>query len=119
MAPQPRCAAAPDGDGLSELVDKQAAILDTASRLVRLGGRLIYATCSLLPAENEAQIAGFLERHPDFTVLPAAEAWEGAPGAGPFLSLTPLQHDTDGFFGAVLTRTAPAAASAEIPEEAA
>ena len=104
---------------LSELVEKQAAILDTASRLVRLGGRLIYATCSLLPAENEAQIAGFLERHPDFTVLPAAEAWEGAPGAGPFLSLTPLQHDTDGFFGAVLTRTAPAAATAEIPEEAA
>jgi 16S rRNA (cytosine967-C5)-methyltransferase len=100
---------------LRELVEKQAAILDTASRLVRPGGRLIYATCSLLPDENEAQIEAFTARHPDYTVLPAAEAWSAAPGPGPFLSLTPLQHDTDGFFGAVLVRSAAAAAVAAEP----
>jgi 16S rRNA (cytosine967-C5)-methyltransferase len=90
-------------------VTKQADILDTASRLVKIGGRLIYATCSLLPAENEAQIEGFLRRRPDFSVVPLAEAWPfaGAPPCeGSFMSLTPRRHDTDGFFGAVLARAA-------------
>jgi len=94
---------------LAELVTKQADILDTASRLVKIGGRLIYATCSLLPAENEDQIAFFLQRHPDFSVLPLPEAWplpSPPPCEGPFLSLTPRRHDTDGFFGAVLARAA-------------
>ncbi len=96
---------------LAELVVKQAAILDTASRLVRPGGRLIYATCSLLPAENEVQIDGFLGRHGDFALLDLAQAWpfDGAPPCdGPYLALTPLRHGTDGFFAAVLSR-APAA----------
>ncbi len=96
---------------LAELVVKQAAILDTASRLVRPGGRLIYATCSLLPAENEVQIDGFLARHGDFALLDLAQAWpfDGAPPCdGPYLALTPLRHGTDGFFAAVLSR-APAA----------
>jgi 16S rRNA (cytosine967-C5)-methyltransferase len=94
---------------LDELRVKQANILDTASRLVKLGGKLIYATCSLLPAENEDQVRGFVERHPDFSVLPLSQAWTlpgTAPCPGPFLSLTPLRHDTDGFFGAVLKRAA-------------
>ncbi len=102
---------------LAELVVKQAAILDSASRLVKPGGRLVYATCSLLPAENEDQISAFTERHPDFSVVPLAEAWpleRAAPGPGPFLSLTPLRHDTDGFFGAVLQREA-AVAKPEAP----
>jgi 16S rRNA (cytosine967-C5)-methyltransferase len=95
---------------LFELVGKQAAILDAAARLTKPGGRLIYATCSLLPAENEDQVNAFLHRHPDFTVLPLTEAWEPSgplPSAGPFLSLTPRRHDTDGFFGAVLVRQKP------------
>jgi 16S rRNA (cytosine967-C5)-methyltransferase len=90
-----------------ELVSKQAAILDTASRLVKPGGRLIYATCSLLPAENEQQVAGFLARNPAFTTVPLAEAWPletTPPCTGDFMTLTPLRHDTDGFFGAVLQR---------------
>jgi 16S rRNA (cytosine967-C5)-methyltransferase len=92
---------------LAELVVKQAAILDTASRMVKPGGRLVYATCSLLPAENEDQVTAFTTRHPDFTVVPLAEAWPletPPPAPGEFLSLTPLRHDTDGFFGAVLQR---------------
>ncbi len=92
---------------LAELVVKQAAILDTASRMVKPGGRLVYATCSLLPTENEDQVSAFTVRHPDFTVVPLAEAWPletPPPAPGEFLSLTPLRHDTDGFFGAVLQR---------------
>jgi 16S rRNA (cytosine967-C5)-methyltransferase len=94
---------------LAELLPKQAAILHDAARLVRSGGRLVYATCSLLTDENEEQVQHFLAGHPDFAVVPLARAWElpGAPpGAGPFLSLTPRGHGTDGFFAAVLERTA-------------
>jgi 16S rRNA (cytosine967-C5)-methyltransferase len=78
---------------LAELLPKQAAILQTAAALVKPGGRLIYATCSLLAFENEDQVAAFLERNPAFQQTGT-------------LSLTPHQHNTDGFFGAVLERTA-------------
>ncbi len=94
---------------LAELVVKQAGILDAASKLVRKGGRLVYATCSMLPDENEAQVQAFLDAHPAFAVIPLAEAWHlpgPPPGPGPFLSLTPLRHGTDGFFAAVLERVA-------------
>jgi 16S rRNA (cytosine967-C5)-methyltransferase len=92
---------------LLELVPKQAAILDAAQGLVRIGGRLVYATCSLLPEENEAQVSAFLTRHPGFTVRPLPRAWRldaPLPCEGDFLSLTPLRHGTDGFFAAVLER---------------
>ena len=111
------------GPGLEELVPLQANILDSAARLVKPGGRLIYATCSLLPEENEKQIAAFLESHPDFTVLPVAEVWaeEGAgtpPSEGPYLRLTPARHDTDGFFAAVMVRKAEEAAEEEVDQVA-
>ena len=94
---------------LEELRPKQAGILDAAARLVRPGGRLIYATCSLLRDENEAQVDAFLERHPAFAVVPLDRAWTlpaPAPCPGPYLALTPLRHGTDGFFAAVLERGA-------------
>ena len=94
---------------LAELLPKQASILDTAQSLVRKGGRLVYATCSLLAEENEAQVTGFLLRHPEFSVVPLAAAWpldQPPPNSGDFLSLTPARHGTDGFFTAVLERTA-------------
>ena len=101
----------PDGrwtlrpEDLAELVPKQADILDQAARLVKPGGRLVYATCSVLPAENERQIEAFVERHPDFTVTPIAELdLPSELAAGPYLRLSPLKHGTDGFFGAVLAR---------------
>ncbi|PZQ56342.1 MAG: rRNA cytosine-C5-methylase [Phenylobacterium zucineum] len=94
--------------GLEALVALQAEILDSAARLVKPGGRLVYATCSLLPAENEAQVETFLAAHPDFQVVPLSEA---APqvrdSAHPaYLSLTPARHATDGFFAAVMVRKA-------------
>ncbi|WP_158744640.1 RsmB/NOP family class I SAM-dependent RNA methyltransferase [Acidisphaera sp. L21] len=94
---------------LQELLPKQAAILDDASRLVRAGGRLVFATCSLLSEENEAQVEAFVARHPEFVVVPLDRAWTlpgSPPGPGPYLSLTPRTHGTDGFFGAVLERRA-------------
>jgi 16S rRNA (cytosine967-C5)-methyltransferase len=94
---------------LAELLPKQAAILDQAARLVRSGGRLVYATCSLLIEENEAQVEAFVSAHPEFAVVPLAQAWplpEPLLGSGAYLALTPRRHGTDGFFAAVLERAA-------------
>lgn len=94
---------------LAELQHKQAEILRQASAFVKPGGRLIYATCSLLPEENEAQIANFLQEHADFETMPlsAIDALPAALRASPHMALTPARHGTDGFFGAVLLRKTP------------
>lgn len=76
---------------LAELLPKQAAVLDQAASLVRKGGRLVYATCSLLSEENEDQVTAFVSRHPGFTRVDV-------------LTLTPARHGTDGFFAVVLER---------------
>ncbi len=106
----------PDGrlrtgpEDLAELLPKQAEILAMAAPLVRSGGKLAYATCSLLAEENEDQVAAFLASHSDFHLLPLAEAWAeaGLPGeppcTGPYLALSPAAHGTDGFFTAILRR---------------
>jgi len=96
---------------LLELVGRQRAILTSAARLVRPGGRLIHATCSLLPEENEGQVETFLADHPDFRLVPLAQAWAetlatACPVEGDSLRLSPLRHHTDGFFAAVLERQA-------------
>jgi 16S rRNA (cytosine967-C5)-methyltransferase len=93
---------------LAELVVRQAGLLDDAAPLVRKGGRLVYATCSLFPEENEGQVQAFLDRHAGFAPVPLVRAWpSGAPPCpGEVLALTPRQHGTDGFFAAVLERAA-------------
>ncbi len=91
------------GPGITELVPLQRNILESAWRLVKPGGRLVYATCSILPQENEMQIESFLKDHPEFEIKPVNETIK-IPGIGQFLRLTPSQHDTDGFFAAVLRR---------------
>ena len=91
------------GPGISELVPLQKNILDSAMRMVKPGGRLVYATCSLLPSENENQIETFLAGHPDFALRPAREVLQ-LPCADDYLKVTPAQHDTDGFFAAVMVR---------------
>ncbi|HYM04715.1 MAG TPA: RsmB/NOP family class I SAM-dependent RNA methyltransferase [Stellaceae bacterium] len=94
---------------LDELVALQAEILDSAARLTKPGGRLIYATCSVLREEDEAQIEKFLEGHADFALVPMAQVWAETiggepPAQGDMLRLTPARHGTDGFFVAVMAR---------------
>ncbi|MEO6958845.1 MAG: RsmB/NOP family class I SAM-dependent RNA methyltransferase [Burkholderiaceae bacterium] len=98
-------------DSLLELQKVQARILRQASTCVAPGGRLVYATCSLLPEENEHQIESFLVENTDFTLLDASkivrDRCENLTLAGPYLSLRPDRHATDGFFAAVLERAKP------------
>lgn len=95
-------------ESVAELTVKQAAILDAAAKMVRPGGRVVYATCSLLTAENDAIVDAFLASHPDFTLTPASAvlAKHGIALDGDLLRLLPHQHNTDGFFAAVLDKKA-------------
>jgi 16S rRNA (cytosine967-C5)-methyltransferase len=86
-----------------------------AKRFVKPSGQLVYITCSLLDAENGAQIGDFLAKNPDFSLIdPTTNAdargltaiAEHRDPRGLGLLLTPHRTDTDGFFVAVLTRTA-------------
>lgn len=96
--------------GIEELTAKQAAILESAARLLKAGGRIIYATCSVLPAENEAIAEAFTAAHPGFSPIPVRELLEQAKVArseslcsgpdGLYLRLWPHRHATDGFFAA-------------------
>jgi 16S rRNA (cytosine967-C5)-methyltransferase len=102
---------------LAERIAEQAALLDGAARYVKPGGRLVYVTCSMLPDENDDQIAALLARSPDFTVVPSDAVLAAAlpEEARPVLAaailptrsgnwLTPWRTKTDGFFVSVLKR---------------
>ncbi|TXN42802.1 MFS transporter, partial [Methylobacterium sp. WL18] len=96
-------------------IAEQSQVLDRAAKLVRPGGRIVYVTCSLLPAENDAAVAGLLSRWrgrfdavPTETVLAA-----GPPSLASSvrqtehgLQMTPLRTGTDGFYVSVITRRA-------------
>lgn len=89
---------------ITELTAKQTAILNRAAKLVKAGGRLIYATCSLLAEENEQVAEAFLAAHPQFKLVNAAEILvqqQVELDTGIYLKLLPHQHETDGFFAAV------------------
>ncbi|MCM2251435.1 MAG: RsmB/NOP family class I SAM-dependent RNA methyltransferase [Ramlibacter sp.] len=97
---------------VQEMALKQAAILHSAARLLKPGGRLVYATCSLLPQENEEIAQAFSASHADFTPLAvgellatlkverASDLCSGGPAGIDFLRLWPHRHQTDGFFAA-------------------
>jgi 16S rRNA (cytosine967-C5)-methyltransferase len=92
---------------IAELTVKQANILEAAAKLVKPGGRLVYATCSLLQEENEGIVEQFLAQHPEFKASNAAEilAQHKIPlDTGPTLQLLPHLHGTDGFFAVVMER---------------
>ncbi|MCM0044196.1 MAG: RsmB/NOP family class I SAM-dependent RNA methyltransferase [Burkholderiaceae bacterium] len=94
-------------DAIDELNAKQQSILAGAARLVKPGGRLVYATCSLLGSENEGIVGHFLAAHPDFALVPARDALAEqkiALDTGDYLQLLPHLHQSDGFFAAVMER---------------
>jgi 16S rRNA (cytosine967-C5)-methyltransferase len=97
-----------DEAALAELTAKQASILAAAATLVKPGGRLVYATCSLLAEENEDIVQAFLAAHADFTLVPVADVLKrqniALPRTDQYLRLYPHVHDTDGFFAAVMER---------------
>jgi len=105
-----------DVKAVEEMAVKQAAILQSAARLVKSGGRLVYATCSVLPQENEAIAQAFSQANPDFEpmetgevlaglkVAQAAELCSGGDTGQRYLRLWPHKHQTDGFFAAVWQR---------------
>ncbi len=98
---------------LADRQQEQRAVLELGAKLVRPGGRLVYATCSVLPEENQDQVTDFLTCHPEFSPQPYAQVWSAALGSAPpasadggsdALLLTPARHSTDGFFVASLVR---------------
>ena len=94
-------------EGVAELNVKQISILNAAARLVKPGGRLVYATCSLLAEENEAIVDQFIASQQDFALvkMSAVLAEQKIPlEMDDYLKLLPNQHQTDGFFAAVLER---------------
>ncbi len=89
--------------------DTQARLLAAAAPLVAPGGRLVYATCSMLREENEATVDGFVAAAAQFHALPVEGVWAETlggecPGAGAYLRLAPARDGTDGFFLAILER---------------
>ena len=92
---------------VAELAVKQRAILAAAATLVKPGGRLVYATCSILPDENRAIVDGFLATQPAFRLGDAAAALRQAEcplDTGALLEVMPHAHGCDGFFAAILER---------------
>lgn len=91
----------------------QHSVIRAGAKMLKPGGRLVYATCSLLEEENQAVIEAFLDEHPEFELVSAPEilASQGvmiepahAERFGPYFVMLPHLNDTDGFFGAVLER---------------
>jgi 16S rRNA (cytosine967-C5)-methyltransferase len=98
---------------LARVNSVQHAVLAAAARLVKPGGRIVYATCSLLSRENEDVVAAFLQSNPGFHTVPVATVL-GSQGIhvdhlarfAPYFVMLPHLHGTDGFFAAVLERSA-------------
>ena len=96
-------------DQLSDVRAQQRQILVDSATLVKLGGRLIYATCSILYEENEQQILDFLKNNKRFASIPIDKVWaetiiRSQPPPGPYLRLSPASTGTDGFFCTILER---------------
>jgi 16S rRNA (cytosine967-C5)-methyltransferase len=95
-------------EALARRQGEQDQVLDDGARFVKAGGRIVYVTCSVLPEEDEDRVAAFLARHAGFTRRPATAdpnltRWLTPEGD---LRLSPLSSNTDGFYVAVLEKTA-------------
>ncbi|WP_085900725.1 RsmB/NOP family class I SAM-dependent RNA methyltransferase [Kiloniella majae] len=96
-------------DKFANYKEMQTKVLEQGASCVKIGGRLIYATCSVLDEENTGQIDTFLAKHPNYVRVPASKIW-GEQGMEPCtfidetMKVSPAQHGLDGFFCAVLER---------------
>ncbi|NVK18953.1 MAG: RsmB/NOP family class I SAM-dependent RNA methyltransferase [Methylocystaceae bacterium] len=95
---------------LDDMLGRQERILQNAAPLVKPGGLMIYATCSLLKRENEDQIEKFLKKNDNFAIIEIKDSWSDrfntdCPFDGNFMTMRPDIHKSDGFFCAVLERT--------------
>ena len=89
-----------------ELLATQSAILDTAASLLKAGGRLVYSTCTIDPAENEEQVAAFLNRHPEFRVVTPEVPFPQGMTVGEHGALSvPTRTGMDGFFLCAMQKT--------------
>ena len=102
-------------NALDDRIKEQAEVLDRASQYVKIGGRIAYITCSLLPRENDGAVASFLDRQSGFEVIEPGSVAEhaGLEALASFVSpmgyglqLTPKRTGTDGFYISVLTKVA-------------
>jgi 16S rRNA (cytosine967-C5)-methyltransferase len=95
---------------VNEVSEKQRSILHSSAPLVKQGGRIVYATCTLLSRENENVVEEFMAHHPEYALIDANGLSEklhaGLVPSGPFFKLLPHIHGTDGFFCAVLEKHA-------------
>jgi 16S rRNA (cytosine967-C5)-methyltransferase len=91
-------------EALEEIVSNQERLLEGLASVVRPGGLLVYATCSLEPEENERQITRFLDRHPEFRRDPGDAAPRDLLSAEGDLTILPQRHRMDGAFAARLRR---------------
>ncbi|WEK06622.1 MAG: RsmB/NOP family class I SAM-dependent RNA methyltransferase [Candidatus Devosia phytovorans] len=100
---------------LAQRVGEQAAILVEGQRYLKPGGTLVYITCSILPEENDDQVATFIAAHPGFASVPAEQLWQetfgsalpdGVATAKGGIALTPRLTATDGFYFNALHRAA-------------
>jgi 16S rRNA (cytosine967-C5)-methyltransferase len=94
-------------EDVRELAAKQASLLAAAARLVKPGGRIVYATCSILDEENREIAEVFLASHAQFRLIPAVEVLEKERidlDMGKYFEVWPHRHGTDGFFAAVFER---------------
>ena len=89
-------------DDIDTLAEKQARILDALWPCLRRGGKLLYATCSLMPQENHLQVEGFLQRHADARALPLSDNWGHACTLG--RQTLPGEMTMDGFYYALLEK---------------
>jgi 16S rRNA (cytosine967-C5)-methyltransferase len=107
-------------EAIAEMQEKQASILAGAARLLKGGGRLVYATCSLLNEENDFIVEQFLAAHPDFVLVPMHKVLAEQKielEMGDYLKLLPHKHQTDGFFAAVLERKPMPAKAPKAPKD--
>jgi 16S rRNA (cytosine967-C5)-methyltransferase len=91
-------------DALAALAEHQGRLLDAAATVVRPGGLLVYATCSLEPEENEQQVGAFLARHPEFQRAPSADFPAVLTSPAGDLTVLPQRHGMDGAYAARLRR---------------